>query len=72
VDVDTVEPIIAFVSSDEEGEDEEALMFLPVAPEMDEEEMWPAGEQQVSYPWILDPFWTNGRVVLTDTWKSVF
>ncbi|XP_064650896.1 retinoblastoma-binding protein 5 homolog isoform X2 [Lineus longissimus] len=47
VDVDTIEPIAAFVSSDEEAEDEEALMFLPVAPEMDEEEMWPAGEQQV-------------------------
>ncbi|XP_064600491.1 retinoblastoma-binding protein 5 homolog [Liolophura sinensis] len=42
VDVTSVEPIQAFVSSDEEGEDEQALMFLPVSPEIDEpEEGWP-------------------------------
>ncbi|XP_025100369.1 retinoblastoma-binding protein 5 homolog isoform X2 [Pomacea canaliculata] len=41
VDVTTVEPIQAFVSSDEEDEDLDALMYLPVSPEVDEpEEVW--------------------------------
>lgn len=46
VDVWTVEPIQAFVSSDEEEEDADALLFLPVSPEVDEpEDNWPgAGE----------------------------
>ncbi|BFZ13683.1 hypothetical protein BsWGS_16722 [Bradybaena similaris] len=38
VDVWTVEPIQAFVSSDEEEEDESALLFLPVSPEVEEPE----------------------------------
>uniref|UniRef100_A0A0B7AG75 Uncharacterized protein n=1 Tax=Arion vulgaris TaxID=1028688 RepID=A0A0B7AG75_9EUPU len=38
VDVWTVEPIQAFVSSDEEEEDENALLFLPVSPEVEEPE----------------------------------
>ncbi|GFR70863.1 retinoblastoma-binding protein 5 [Elysia marginata] len=43
VDVDTVEPIQAFVSSDEDEEDENALLFLPVSPEVeDPEDVWPA------------------------------
>ncbi|KAK3801186.1 hypothetical protein RRG08_028196 [Elysia crispata] len=43
VDVDTVEPIQAFVSSDEDEEDENALLFLPVSPEVEEpEDGWPA------------------------------
>lgn len=42
VDVVTVEPIAAFCSSDEdEADDEEALMYLPISPEIDEpEEGW--------------------------------
>ncbi|KAH8295629.1 hypothetical protein KR018_000555, partial [Drosophila ironensis] len=42
VDVQKVEPVAAFCSSDEEGEDENALQFLPMAPEVeDPEEGWP-------------------------------
>ncbi|XP_052803337.1 retinoblastoma-binding protein 5 homolog [Mya arenaria] len=41
VDVTTVEPIQAFVSSDEEDDDGDALLYLPVAPEIEEpEEGW--------------------------------
>lgn len=41
VDVETVEPIVAFCSSDEEGEDTRALLYLPISPEIDEpEEGW--------------------------------
>ncbi|KAK3575950.1 hypothetical protein CHS0354_019267 [Potamilus streckersoni] len=41
VDITTVDPIQAFVSSDEERENEDALMYLPVSPEIDEpEEGW--------------------------------
>jgi len=40
VDVQTNEPILAFMSSDEEEEDDDALLFLPVAPEFEEEEGW--------------------------------
>lgn len=41
VDVETVEPIVAFCSSDEEGEDPRALLYLPISPEIDEpEEGW--------------------------------
>ncbi|XP_074652358.1 retinoblastoma-binding protein 5-like isoform X2 [Tubulanus polymorphus] len=47
VDVVDVEPINAFVSSDEENEDDHALLFLPVAPDIDEpEEGWALPEQQ--------------------------
>ncbi|XP_069115526.1 retinoblastoma-binding protein 5-like isoform X1 [Argopecten irradians] len=38
VDVTTIEPIQVFVSSDEEDEDTDALLFLPVSPELDEPE----------------------------------
>lgn len=37
VDVTKVEPIAAFCSSDEEFEDENALQFLPMAPEVEVE-----------------------------------
>ncbi|KAK6173805.1 hypothetical protein SNE40_017200 [Patella caerulea] len=41
VDVTTVEPIQAFVSSDEESEDNSALLYLHVSPEIEEpEEGW--------------------------------
>lgn len=41
VDVQKVEPVAAFCSSDEEGEDENALQFLPMAPEVeDPEDSW--------------------------------
>ncbi|XP_022098531.1 retinoblastoma-binding protein 5-like [Acanthaster planci] len=38
VDVLSVEPIAAFLSSDEEAEDERALLYLPISPEVDEPE----------------------------------
>ncbi|XP_005112727.1 retinoblastoma-binding protein 5 homolog isoform X2 [Aplysia californica] len=38
VDVSTIEPIQAFVSSDEDEEDANALLFLPVSPEVEEPE----------------------------------
>lgn len=41
VDVVTVEPIAAFCSSDEDGEDAHALLYLPISPDIDEpEEGW--------------------------------
>ena len=50
VDVTTVEPIQAFLSSDEEDEDGKALMFLPVAPEIEEpEEGWPGEPVSVAF-----------------------
>lgn len=46
VDVDTIEPIQAFVSSDEDEEDTRALLFLPVSPEVEEpEDSWQAGSE---------------------------
>lgn len=43
VDVQKVEPVAAFCSSDEDGEDENALQFLPMAPEVeDPEDGWTA------------------------------
>ena len=48
MDITTVEPIQAFLSSDEEDEDGKALLFLPVSPEIEEpEEGWPG--EGVSY-----------------------
>lgn len=38
VDVTKIEPIAAFCSSDEEGEDDNALKFLPMAPEVEDPE----------------------------------
>lgn len=38
VDVLKIEPVAAFCSSDEEGEDETALQFLPMAPEVEDPE----------------------------------
>ena len=53
VDITTVEPIQAFLSSDEEDEDSKALLFLPVSPEIEEsEEGWPG--EGVSY--FCSPF----------------
>lgn len=41
IDVCRVDPVAAFCSSDEENENQEALMFLPIAPEIeDPEESW--------------------------------
>ena len=41
VDVTTEAPIPAFCSSDEEDEDKEALLYLPIAPEIeDPEDNW--------------------------------
>uniref|UniRef100_A0A2C9JS44 Uncharacterized protein n=1 Tax=Biomphalaria glabrata TaxID=6526 RepID=A0A2C9JS44_BIOGL len=46
VDVCTVEPIQAFVSSDEDEEDKEALFFLPVSPDVEEpEDGWQASSE---------------------------
>ncbi|XP_070548679.1 retinoblastoma-binding protein 5-like isoform X2 [Ptychodera flava] len=38
VDVTSVDPIAAFMSSDEENEDTTALVYLPISPEVDEPE----------------------------------
>jgi len=38
VDVDNTKPIPAFCSSDEEGEDNAALLYLPIAPEIEDPE----------------------------------
>lgn len=35
----TCEPVAAFCSSDEEGEDEHMLSFLPIAPEIEDPEV---------------------------------
>jgi COMPASS component SWD1 len=41
VDVTSKAPIPAFCSSDEEDEDKEALLYLPIAPEIeDPEDNW--------------------------------
>ncbi|XP_063225379.1 retinoblastoma-binding protein 5 homolog [Bacillus rossius redtenbacheri] len=43
VDASTIEPVPAFCSSDEEGEDSGVLEFLPIAPEVEEpEDAWNA------------------------------
>ncbi|GIY82516.1 retinoblastoma-binding protein 5 homolog, partial [Caerostris extrusa] len=45
VDVVTIEPIAAFCSSDEETSDTSALLYLPIAPEIDDpEESWGQNE----------------------------
>lgn len=38
VDVTTIEPIQAFVSSDEDEEDQDAVLYLPVSPDIEEPE----------------------------------
>lgn len=38
VDVTTVQPISAYYSSDEEKDDEDILLYLPIAPEVEEPE----------------------------------
>ncbi|XP_028854717.1 retinoblastoma-binding protein 5 isoform X1 [Denticeps clupeoides] len=43
VDVTTVDPIVAFCSSDEELEDCKALLYLPIAPEVEDPEENPFG-----------------------------
>lgn len=45
VDVNTIEPVTAFVSSDEEGEDTNCLLYLPVSPEIDDPEEGAGGDQ---------------------------
>lgn len=49
VDVSKIEPIAAFCSSDEETEDDKALQFLPMAPEVeDPEDGWNSQEADTS------------------------
>ena len=43
VDVTSVDPIVAFCSSDEELEDSKALLYLPIAPEVEDPEENPYG-----------------------------
>ncbi|CAG14276.1 unnamed protein product, partial [Tetraodon nigroviridis] len=43
VDVTTVDPIVAFCSSDEELEDNRALLYVPIAPEVEDPEENPFG-----------------------------
>ncbi|KAK7902222.1 hypothetical protein WMY93_018991 [Mugilogobius chulae] len=43
VDVTSVDPIVAFCSSDEELEDSRALLYLPIAPEVEDPEENPYG-----------------------------
>uniref|UniRef100_A0A8C5D8A2 Retinoblastoma binding protein 5 n=1 Tax=Gouania willdenowi TaxID=441366 RepID=A0A8C5D8A2_GOUWI len=43
VDVTSVDPIVAFCSSDEELEDHKALLYLPIAPEVEDPEENPFG-----------------------------
>lgn len=51
VDVTTVEPVAAFVSSDEEDDEGKVLLFLPIAPEVeDAEECWGNENVQDSTP----------------------
>jgi COMPASS component SWD1 len=44
VDVTQIEPVAAFCSYDEENEDEQALQFLPIAPEVEDPEDWYAAQ----------------------------
>ena len=48
VDVTTVDPVNAFLSSDEEGENPETLLYLPVSPDIDPEDDQQNEAQQVS------------------------
>ncbi|KAM9799561.1 retinoblastoma-binding protein 5 isoform 1-T1 [Syngnathus typhle] len=50
VDVTTVDPIVAFCSSDEELEDYKALLYLPIAPEVEDPEENPFGPPPDSTP----------------------
>ena len=52
VDVTTVQPISAYYSSDEEKDDEDILLYLPIAPEVeDPEDGWnPSGELEDGAP----------------------
>ena len=47
VDVTTVDPVNAFLSSDEEGENPDTLLYLPVSPDIDPEDEQQAEAQQV-------------------------
>uniref|UniRef100_A0A8C5VMW7 RB binding protein 5, histone lysine methyltransferase complex subunit n=1 Tax=Microcebus murinus TaxID=30608 RepID=A0A8C5VMW7_MICMU len=46
VDVTSVDPIAAFCSSDEELEDSKALLYLPIAPEVEDPEENPSSEKK--------------------------
>lgn len=55
VDVNTIEPVAAFCSSDEEQENPDVLQFLPIAPEIDDpEENW-TGEIPSQPPTTITP-----------------
>lgn len=47
VDVTSVDPIAAFCSSDEELEDSKALLYLPIAPEVEDPEENPYGPHRM-------------------------
>lgn len=50
VDVTSVDPIAAFCSSDEELEDSKALLYLPIAPEVEDPEENPYGPPPDAVP----------------------
>ncbi|VDK31614.1 unnamed protein product [Taenia asiatica] len=50
VDVETVEPVAALLSSDEEQEPEDILMFLSISPEVDNPDELSGGEEQSAIP----------------------
>ncbi|OBS75411.1 hypothetical protein A6R68_14039, partial [Neotoma lepida] len=53
VDVTSVDPIAAFCSSDEELEDSKALLYLPIAPEVEDPEENPYGPPPDAVPTSL-------------------
>ncbi|XP_064589352.1 retinoblastoma-binding protein 5 isoform X3 [Zonotrichia leucophrys gambelii] len=53
VDVTSVDPIAAFCSSDEELEDARALLYLPIAPEVEDPEENPYGPPPEALPGAL-------------------
>ena len=63
---------LAYFSSDEDEEDTKALLFLPIAPEIEEpEEGWPDGQPPVSLSyhralWMLRPIMKMAHVLETD------
>ncbi|KAL5112621.1 hypothetical protein TcWFU_007952 [Taenia crassiceps] len=50
VDVETVEPVAALLSSDEEQEPDDILMFLSISPEVDNPDELSGGEEQSTIP----------------------
>lgn len=48
VDITTVEPVAAFLSSDEDEDDKHALLYLPISPEIEDVEESHAADQQAT------------------------